>query len=85
MSNEKVDTLKALGAIVYRTPTEAAFDDYDSHIELAKRLQQQIPNSHILNQYVNPGNPLSHYDGTAQEILYQCDGKVYISFQMIYI
>lgn len=38
MSNEKVDTLKALGAIVYRTPTEAAFDDFDSHIELAKRL-----------------------------------------------
>lgn len=38
MSNEKVDTLKALGAIVYRTPTEAAFDHYDSHINLAIRL-----------------------------------------------
>ena len=38
MSNEKVDILKGLGAEVIRTPTEAAWDDYDSHIELAKRL-----------------------------------------------
>ena len=27
-------------------------------------------------QYRNPGNPLAHYDCTAEEILYQCDGKV---------
>jgi len=39
MSNEKVDILKGLGAEVIRTPTEAAWDHYDSHIELAKRLQ----------------------------------------------
>lgn len=38
MSNEKLDTLKALGATVYRTPTEAAYNDYESHIELALRL-----------------------------------------------
>ncbi len=38
MSNEKADVLTALGAIIYRTPTEAAFDHYDSHLELAKRL-----------------------------------------------
>ena len=48
-SNEKVDTLKALGAIIYRTPTDAAFDDYDSHINLAIRLNKSIPNSHILD------------------------------------
>ena len=57
MSNEKADVLTALGAIIYRTPTEAAFDHYDSHLELAKRLNQQIPNSHILNQYTNNDNP----------------------------
>ena len=27
-------------------------------------------------QYRNPGNPLAHYDCTAEEIIYQCDGKV---------
>ena len=32
MSNEKVDVLKALGAEIYRTPTEAAFDSPESHI-----------------------------------------------------
>lgn len=38
MSTEKTDVLKALGAQIYRTPTEAAFDDFDSHINLARRL-----------------------------------------------
>ena len=28
------------------------------------------------SQYRNPGNPLAHYDGTAQEIINQCGGKV---------
>lgn len=27
-------------------------------------------------QYRNPGNPLAHYDGTAEEILAQCEGQV---------
>ena len=26
-------------------------------------------------QYRNPGNPLAHYDGTAEEIIEACDGK----------
>jgi cysteine synthase len=52
MSSEKTDVLQALGAKIYRTPTEAAFDDHDSHISLAIRLKDQIPHSHILDQYV---------------------------------
>jgi cystathionine beta-synthase len=39
-------------------------------------LNAEIPNSHILDQYKNPSNPLAHYEGTAEEILYQCEGKV---------
>jgi cystathionine beta-synthase len=76
MSQEKVDVLKALGAEIYRTPTEAAWDSPESHIGVAKRLNNEIPNSHILDQYGNPSNPLAHYDGTADEILDQCDGSV---------
>jgi cystathionine beta-synthase len=76
MSQEKVDVLKALGAEIVRTPTEAAFDAPDSHIGVANRLNKEIPNSHILDQYTNPANPLAHYDGTAEEILDACDGKV---------
>lgn len=76
MSDEKVATLRILGAEIIRTRTEAAHDDPDGLIEVAKRLNKKIPNSVILDQYENPGNPLAHYDGTAEEILNQCDGKV---------
>ena len=69
MSKEKEVVLKALGATIYRTPTEAAWDDPDSHISLAKRLNQEIPNSHILDQYSNSANPDAHYQYTSQEII----------------
>lgn len=69
MSREKQVVLEALGAKIYRTPTEAAWDDYESHISLAKRLEQEIPNSRILDQYSNPDNPNVHYRFTAQEII----------------
>jgi cystathionine beta-synthase len=76
MSKEKVDVLKALGAQIIRTPTEAAWDAPESHIGVAKKLNKEIPNSHILDQYGNPSNPLAHYDGTAEEILEQTNGKI---------
>lgn len=69
MSREKEVVLEALGAKIYRTPTAAAWNDPDSHISLAKRLQKEIPNSHILNQYGNPSNPDAHYKYTAQEMM----------------
>lgn len=69
MSHEKEATLKALGATIYRTPTEAKFDDPDSHISLAIKLEKELPNAHILDQYKNPNNPNAHYEFTANEIL----------------
>lgn len=39
MSTEKVDVLSVLGATIVRTPTEAAFDDPDSHISVAIKLK----------------------------------------------
>ncbi|MDP3705258.1 MAG: pyridoxal-phosphate dependent enzyme [Legionellaceae bacterium] len=69
MSKEKQVVLERLGAVIYRTPSEAASHDPDSHISLAKRLQQEIPNAHILDQYSNPDNPNAHYLGTAEEII----------------
>eukprot|EP00056_Hartaetosiga_gracilis_P007998 m.114843 g.114843 ORF g.114843 m.114843 type:complete len:518 (+) comp12833_c0_seq1:1063-2616(+) len=76
MSQEKVDVLRALGAEIIRTPNEAGFDSPESHIGVANRLNKEIPNSIILDQYSNPNNPLAHYDGTAEEILEACGGKV---------
>nr|XP_028583123.1 cystathionine beta-synthase isoform X5 [Podarcis muralis] len=76
MSMEKVDVLRALGAEIVRTPTTARFDSPESHVGVAWRLKNEIPNSHILDQYRNASNPLAHYDSTAEEILQQCDGHV---------
>jgi cystathionine beta-synthase len=76
MSQEKQVVLEALGAEIIRTPTEAAWDAPESHIGVARRLKEVIPNSHILDQYANPSNPLAHEEGTAAEILEQCEGRL---------
>lgn len=69
MSQEKQAALERLGATIYRTPSEAAWNSPESHISLAKKLQRTIPNAYILDQYANPDNPNAHYYGTAQEII----------------
>ncbi|GBF63560.1 cystathionine beta-synthase [Trichophyton mentagrophytes] len=76
MSAEKVAVLRALNATIIRTPNEAAFDSPESHIGVAKRLERELPNAHILDQYGNENNPLAHEFGTAEEIWTQTDGKV---------
>lgn len=76
MSSEKVDVLRALGAEIVRTPTSARFDAPESHIGVAQQLHREIKNSVILDQYCNSGNPLAHYDETAEEILDACNGKL---------
>ncbi|KAJ2802247.1 cystathionine beta-synthase, partial [Coemansia guatemalensis] len=76
MSQEKVDILRALGAQIIRTPTEAAWDSPESHISVANRLHKEIPNSIILGQYISPYNPVAHYDGTAEEILRSCNDQL---------
>lgn len=76
MSQEKISVLRALGAEVIRTPTEAAWDAPESHIGVAKKLNEELPNSHILDQYTNKANPDAHYYGTGEEIWEQCGGKV---------
>jgi cystathionine beta-synthase/cysteine synthase A len=68
MSREKQVVLEALGAEIIRTPTEAAHDDPDSLFGVALRMNQEIENSIIPNQYTNPDNPDAHYYGTGQEI-----------------
>jgi len=69
ISQEKETILKRLGATIYRTPAELSSDHPESNISLAKRLQKEIPNAHVLDQYNNPDNPNAHYHGTAEEII----------------
>lgn len=75
MSKEKQIAMESLGAEIIRTPTEAAWDDPESHIEVAKRLQKELPNAHILDQYGNESNPRAHYEGTGQEIIDDLEGQ----------
>ncbi|CUG92011.1 cystathionine beta-synthase, putative [Bodo saltans] len=74
MSQEKTIVMEALGTEVIRVPL-VAYDHPDSLISVAKRLEAE-KGYHLLDQYANPGNPNSHYDGTAEEILAQCDNKI---------
>lgn len=46
----QVDVLRALGAEIVRTPTTARFDSPESHVGVAWRLKNEIPNAHILDQ-----------------------------------
>ena len=76
MSNEKISVLKALGAEIHRTPSEAPTFSYDSNYMLARRIQEERKGSVILDQYSNPNNPGAHYNHIGQEIFDQCQGKL---------
>lgn len=68
MSQEKQVVMEALGARIYRTPTEAAHDDPESLLGVANRLNEEIEDSVIPDQYNNSDNPDAHYDTTGPEI-----------------
>lgn len=76
MSKEKQLTMEALGAEIVRTPTDAPHESPESNFGVAERLQKEIPNAHILDQWTNPDNPGAHYFDTANEILQQTRGKL---------
>jgi len=75
-SKEKADMLKALGAEVIVCPTNVEPDDPRSYYSVAKRLEKEIPNSFLCNQYDNLANRLAHYESTGPEIWRQTDGKI---------
>lgn len=76
MSEEKRRLIKAFGAKLILCPTELAHDHPDNYIEVAKRIAREEPNTVMLNQYENPGNPGAHYASTGPEIFKQMDGKI---------
>jgi cystathionine beta-synthase len=76
MSEEKRRLIRAFGAELILTPTELAYDHPDNYIEIAKRIARERPNHHMLNQYVNIGNPEAHYLTTGPEIWAQCGGQL---------
>ncbi|MDX1617681.1 MAG: pyridoxal-phosphate dependent enzyme [Balneolaceae bacterium] len=75
-SKEKIDKLRALGAEVKICPTEVEPDDPESYYSVAKRLNEEIPNSFYPNQYDNLSNTQAHYETTGPEIWEQTEGRV---------
>ena len=76
MSMEKEVALKALGAKIIRTPTEAGHDDPEGLFHVSRKLKESTPNAHILDHYGNSDNPDAHEEGTAIEIWNDFSGKI---------
>lgn len=73
MSVERRKLLAALGAELVLTEGAKGMK---GAIAKAEELKQQIPNSFIPGQFVNPANPDIHRRTTAKEILRDTNGKV---------
>lgn len=76
VSMEKQNALKAYGAEIIVTPTEAPPKSNNHYVTVAKRLANEIPNSFRIDQYDNLKNPEAHYLTTGKEIWKQCQGKI---------
>lgn len=73
MSIERRQLLKHLGAELVLTP---AAKGMKGAIAAAEELLTHNPDSFMPNQFANPANPDIHRKTTAEEIWYDCQGKV---------
>jgi len=72
-SREKMKVMEALGGeIRYVTKEEGM----KGAIALAKKLEEEIPDSFVPQQFENPSNPCFHEQTTAREIIEQMDGRI---------
>jgi len=76
VSDEKINYLKALGSEVIVVSNSADPEHSEYYVNVAKRLNKEIPNSFFAYQYSNPSNPSAHYQTTGPEIWGQTDGKI---------
>lgn len=73
MSVERRQLMKAYGAELVLTEGAKGMN---GAIAKAQELAQEIPNSFIPGQFVNPANPQTHRENTGPEIWEDTDGKV---------
>lgn len=75
-SQEKIDILRAVGAEVIVCPTNVEPEDPRSYYSVAKKLNEDIPNSFYPNQYDNRSNTAAHVESTGPEIWRDTEGKI---------
>ncbi|NMM48814.1 cystathionine beta-synthase [Marinigracilibium pacificum] len=75
-SKEKIDILRAMGAEVIVCPTNVGPDDPRSYYSVARKMNEDIPNSFFPNQYDNLSNAAAHYETTGPEIWNDTEGKI---------
>ncbi len=72
LSVERRQTMRAFGAEIVLTPQKGG-------MEVARDLAEKMVRDGkgtMLDQFANPDNPLSHYEGTGPEIWRDTDGKI---------
>jgi len=72
MSAERRATMKAFGAEIILVPAEGSME---AAIDLARAMEAR-GEGRILDQFSNPDNPRSHYEGTGPEIWRDTQGTV---------
>jgi len=76
VSTDKINVLRAYGAEVVVCPTAVPPEHPESYYNVSERLVREIDGAWKPNQYVNPNNPLSHYESTGPELWAQTGGRI---------
>ncbi|HSD60762.1 MAG TPA: cysteine synthase CysM [Burkholderiales bacterium] len=72
LSVERRQTMRAFGAEIILTPKEGGMELARDTAERMRAEGQGI----ILDQFANPDNPRSHYEGTGPEIWHDTEGRI---------
>ncbi|PPS45245.1 cysteine synthase A [Chroococcidiopsis sp. TS-821] len=74
-SQEKIDTLRTLGAEVRPVPA-VPYKDPNNYVKLSGRIASEMENAIWANQFDNLANRQAHYETTGLEIWQQTDGQI---------
>ena len=74
-SQEKMDTLRALGARLVTVPP-TKFADCNHFVHTSRRLAEETDGAVWANQFDNIANRKAHIEGTAEELWAQMEGRI---------